>query len=123
MKKIIFLCLVFLILAACTQYTVIMPNETSIKEIKPVQNTTVTVAKNTTTVAKPIQTINSTKSKVEILGVDEQGKSCLLRVGDVTDVINEGETKTINGVTITVTAAFAMHAAYPTDDSCQMIIK
>lgn len=66
--------------------------------------------------------IEGKEHTIEVIDVDESGKSCLIRVDGFTDLIDEGETKTINGVLIYVSEVRVMRSATADEDICQMII-
>lgn len=78
----------------------------------------VSIAKNT--IAK--KTVKGTVHTIEVIDVTEQEDGCLVNVDGIVDLVNVGETKSINGVKIFIADAYAIRSFGEDKDVCNMVV-
>jgi len=124
MKWIFLVALLFL--AACT--TEIRTEEQATIEEKPIIVLNGAPESEEVEIQAPIlnkpdveKMMNGTRRFIEVVGITEDGDKCLIRVGDTTAFIEEGQTKEINGVRIHVLDILLLHAE-PDEGMCRLIL-
>ncbi len=68
------------------------------------------------------KTVSGVEHTIEVLDVTEAEDACQVKVDDTTAIIDEDETKTINGVQIGITDVRAIHAQLQDVDVCQVSV-
>jgi hypothetical protein len=68
------------------------------------------------------KSVSGVEHVIEVLDVTENEDACQVKVDDVTAIVDEDETKTINGVQIGITDVRAIHAQLQDVDVCQVSI-
>jgi hypothetical protein len=68
------------------------------------------------------KTVSGVEHTIEVLDVTENEDACQVKVDDVTAIIDEDNTKTINGVQIGITDVRAIHAQLQDVDVCQVSV-
>lgn len=66
--------------------------------------------------------IRGTMHTIEVVDVTEDGLGCLIKIDGMIDVVDKGQTKTINGVYIFVSDARIFRSQLEDKDVCQLII-
>ncbi len=59
---------------------------------------------------------------IEVIDVTENSDACIIRVDNSTDLINVGETKTLNGVKIFVSDVIIFNSLTEDKDICELVI-
>ena len=66
--------------------------------------------------------IRGTTHIIEVIDVTENSDACIIRVDNSTDLIDVGETKTLNGVKIYVSDARIFNSVAEDKDVCELVI-
>ncbi|HME87287.1 MAG TPA: hypothetical protein VKE88_02650 [Candidatus Nanoarchaeia archaeon] len=68
------------------------------------------------------KTVSGVEHTIEVLDVTENEDACQVKVDDVTAIIDEDETRVVNGVQVGVTDVRAIHAQLQDVDVCQVSV-
>jgi len=99
----------------------IVPKEVPVEEELPKIDITggnITLNKNEAITA----VIKSKEYRIEVIDVTEQADACLIKIDDVLTLIEEGDTRTVNGLRIYVAEVRAFRSFTEDRDICKLVI-
>jgi hypothetical protein len=92
----------------------------------PVKPKTVILTTSNVTIssqdAEKIYSLKGKEYRIEVVDVTESQDGCLIKVNGVTDLIDKGSSKKINGLEIDVLDVYAMRSNLMDNDICQLIV-